>query len=58
MFRFMRRTSPEMQVILAIVMVLIVFVFLAVGAFLLAVFLINDCGEMGYENEYGNCVYE
>lgn len=58
MFRFMRRTSPEMQVILAIVMVLIVFVFLAVGAFLLAVFLISDCGEMGYENEYGNCVYE
>jgi hypothetical protein len=54
----MRRASPEMQVIFTILMVLFLLMALAIGAFILALFLINDCGEMGYENEYGNCVYE
>jgi hypothetical protein len=58
MFRFMRRASPEIQVIFTIVMVLFLVIALAIGAFILALFLINDCGEMGYENEYGNCIYE
>ena len=58
MFRFMRRASLRMQVIFTIFMVLFLVIILAVGAFLLAVFLIDGCGEMGYENAYGNCEYE
>jgi hypothetical protein len=58
MFRFMRRASPGMQVVFTIFMVLFLVIILAVGAFLLAVFVTDNCGEMGYENEYGNCEYE
>ena len=58
MLRFMRRASPEMKVIYTVLMVLFLIIVLAIGAFLLAFFLINECGEMGYQNEYGNCVYE
>ena len=47
-----------MQVVFTIFMVLFLVIILAVGAFLLAVFLTDNCGEMGYENEYGNCEYE
>ena len=58
MFRFMRRASPAMRVLITIIIALIFIVFLAFAALLLGVSLINVCGETGYEHEYGNCEYD
>jgi hypothetical protein len=58
MFRFMRRASPAMQVIITIMIAFAFIAFLAFAVLLLGVSLINVCGETGYENEYGNCEYD
>jgi len=58
MFRFMRRASPAMRVIITIMIAFAFLAFLAFAALLLGVSLINVCGETGYENEYGNCEYD
>jgi hypothetical protein len=58
MFRFMRRASPAMRVIITIMIAFALIAFLAFAVLLLGVSLINVCGEAGYENEYGNCEYD
>ena len=57
MFRFMRRASPAMRVLITIIIAFAFLAFLAFAALLLGSSLINACGETGYENEYGNCEY-
>ena len=56
MFRFMRRASLPVRVLVTIIIAFAFFAFLVLAALLLV--FSDDCEGESYKIEYGKCVYD